>query len=712
MALHLSRSFRSRIAAGAPMLVLVLLTALWPGPAAAWWNDQWSLRKKITIDTGPTGASVSDPIGTTPILVRLHVGNFRFGAAKDDGGDLRFVAADDKTPLKFHVEKYDSLLGEALIWVSVPDLKPGTKNEIWLYYGNPKAPAAVDVKGTYDPDTLLVYHFAERGTPPQDSSAWANNAQSTIAAAEGAIIGQGAHFDGQSALTLPGTPSLAVADAGELTWSIWLKMTAPQPRAVLYSRHDGTNGLIIGLDNGSPFVEVTKAGSTQRSGDGAPLAPGAWHYLAVVAKSNQITLYVDGNSFSTLAAALPAMNGPAQLGRDSAAPASTATNSTPAPTGTAPATAAPDAGSAGTAPAGAAPSAPAPSDAGSAGAAPTPTPPPAAAAGGDASSPAAATGGDASAPAAAPAASPAAAPAAVGFSGDVDELQIAKVARPAGFIKVAAIGQGPDQAKLISFSVDEQTASWFSGYFAVILKSVTADGWVVIGLLGIMAAVSWTVMVDRVRYLNRVTKGNRIFHKHFRETATDLEDILQIDSDETDVDFGGQVAAKDRKTMHAAPLFRLFAIGAHDIRRRFSKNGGQRALSPQAIESIRAKLDSGFVQESLRLNRQMVMLTIAISGGPFLGLLGTVVGVMITFAAIAESGDVNVNAIAPGIAAALVATVAGLGVAIPALFGYNYLITRIKDTTSEMQVFVDEFITRIAESYDKRPHRQLDQAAE
>lgn len=72
---------------------------------------------------------------------------------------------------------------------------------------------------------------------------------------------------------------------------------------------------------------------------------------------------------------------------------------------------------------------------------------------------------------------------------------------------------------------------------------------------------------------------------------------------------------------------------------------------------------------------------------------------MITFAAIAASGDVNVNAIAPGIAAALVATVAGLGVAIPALFGYNYLISRIKDLTSDIQVFVDEFVTKMAEFY-------------
>jgi biopolymer transport protein ExbB len=95
----------------------------------------------------------------------------------------------------------------------------------------------------------------------------------------------------------------------------------------------------------------------------------------------------------------------------------------------------------------------------------------------------------------------------------------------------------------------------------------------------------------------------------------------------------------------------------------------------------------------------MVLLTIAISGGPFLGLLGTVVGVMITFAAIAAAGDVNVNSIAPGIAAALVATVAGLAVAIPALFGYNYLASRIKSVSNETIVFADEMVTRLAETY-------------
>src|SRR5262249_4927089 len=162
------------------------------------------------VDTSSTGANVTDPIGTTPVLIRLHVGNFRFASAKDDGSDLRFVAGDDKTPLKHHVEKYEALLGEALVWVNVPNVQPGAKANIWLYYGNQKAPAANDAKGTYDSDTLLVYHFSERGTPSLDSSVWANNAQSAGQPAEGSLIGNGLRLDGRVPLTLPALPSLSL----------------------------------------------------------------------------------------------------------------------------------------------------------------------------------------------------------------------------------------------------------------------------------------------------------------------------------------------------------------------------------------------------------------------------------------------------------------------------------------------------------------------
>lgn len=420
--------------------------------------------------------------------------------------------------------------------------------------------------------------------------------------------------DGNTPLTLPAAPSLALAANAALTWSAWIKPAALQPNAELYSRRSGADALVIGLDNGVPFVEVSNAGSAQRSGTGVPIAPNSWHHLAVVANGGQVTLYLDGNPYSTLAAALPALNAIATIGGDTSAAA---------PDAPATPSAAPDAAAA----------APA-----------TTTPPP------DTTTPA-----DAATPTAAPAAVPEAAPAAAaaGFVGDIDELEIAKVARPAGFIKFAAIGQGTDPSKLISFSVDEETASWLSGYLAVILKSVTLDGWVVIGVLLIMAVISWVVMIDKAAFLNKQAKANNQFMRRFRELAADLTTLDYGDA-ESAATLGGRVGAADVRTMQASSLYRIYHVGAAEISHRFTGNGKRMAiLSAPTIAAIRAALDSSVVKEMQRLNRLMVVLTIAISGGPFLGLLGTVVGVMITFAAIAASGDVNVNAIAPGIAAAL-----------------------------------------------------------
>jgi biopolymer transport protein ExbB len=579
--------------------------------AMAWWNDEWEMRNKITIDASAQGASITDPIGAAPVLVRLHMGNFRFSTAKEDGSDIRFVAGDDKTPLKHHVEKFDSLLGEALVWVGVPNVQAGGKTEIWLYYGNKKAVAAADAKGSYDADSLLVYHFAERGSPAMDSTVWAHNATSAGQSADGAIIGSGARLDGHAAIALPGAPTMALPAGSPFSLSLWAKPTVHSPNAILYSRREGADALVLGLDNGAPYVEVTSAGAVTRSAAGAPIAANAWRHIALTADAKAITLYVDGAVYAKLDAALPALQSAAALGGEGASGAP-------------------------------------------------------------------------------------------GFVGDIDELQMAKAARAAGFVKFAAISQGSDPSKLVSFSVDEEAAGWSSGYLAIILRSVTLDGWIVIGLLMIMAVVSWFVMVDRTSYVNRQSKANEQFIKSFREMATDLTALDHGDADEV-ATFGGRISDEEAEMMRLSALYRIYHIGASEIARRFAATGRPTALSGPSIAAIRASLDSGVVKETQALNRLMVVLTIAISGGPFLGLLGTVVGVMITFAAIAASGDVNVNAIAPGIAAALVATVAGLAVAIPALFGYNYLISRIKDLTSEIHVFVDEFVTKMAEAYSERP---------
>jgi biopolymer transport protein ExbB len=96
------------------------------------------------------------------------------------------------------------------------------------------------------------------------------------------------------------------------------------------------------------------------------------------------------------------------------------------------------------------------------------------------------------------------------------------------------------------------------------------------------------------------------------------------------------------------------------------------------------------------MNRELVLLTLAVSAAPFLGLLGTVVGIMMTFGAITLVGDVNVNTIAPGVAAALITTVVGLAVAIPAMFGYNRLATTIQELTTGMETFANELLARLA----------------
>ena len=592
-----------------PWLGLVLLVIL-PATAQAWWNGDWSIRKKITIDTTATGNAITEPIGTVPVLLRLYDGNFQFSAAKDDGTDIRLVADDDKTLLSYHIEKYDSLLNEAFVWVKIPNLKPGTKTSFWLYYGNnnPSATRVDNPKGTYDPETVLVYHFGAQ--PPTDSSGYDNNAKTACTAVEGSLIAGGVRLDGHNNITLPDSPSLAWTQGGALTWSTWINPSALPPNAAIFSRRDAANSFVIGLDNGVPYVEVSSPGGPVRTPAGVAIPTGSWRQLAVVATGSVITLYEDGVSYGTVNGSIPAMSNSALIGGDTAG---------------------------------------------------------------------------------------------TGFSGEMDELEISKVARDPGFIKFLANNQGGEKGtKLLTFGEDEQTGSWLSGYFAVILKSVTPDGWVVIGILMVMALFSWFVMLNRLSYLNRVTKGNAKFIEEWNHISKDLT-LLDDGNTEKVRTLGGRIGIGS-SAIRSSAIYRIYHIGAEEVRHRMAgRNGAPKILSGPSIQAIRASLDGGLVRETQKLNRLMVFLTLAISGGPFLGLLGTVVGVMITFAAIAAAGDVNVNSIAPGIAAALVATVAGLAVAIPALFGYNYLLTRIKNLTSDMNVFIDEFVTKMAEFYSDRP---------
>jgi len=226
----------------------------------------------------------------------------------------------------------------------------------------------------------------------------------------------------------------------------------------------------------------------------------------------------------------------------------------------------------------------------------------------------------------------------------------------------------------------------------ILLDAVTLDGWIVIGLLAVMAVVSFYVMFVKMYILWANGKANKVFLEAFQAHWGVL---LTPGSQEID-----QLAAN--KQLKQSSIYRLYVIGVKEVKERYDQQvdaGKVFRLSDAGLNSVRAALDAAMMRETQKLNSGIVLLTISIAGGPFLGLLGTVVGVMITFAAIAAAGDVNVNAIAPGIAAALVATVAGLAVAIPALFGYNWLASQIKNASNDGAVFLDEFITKSAEMH-------------
>ena len=103
--------------------------------------------------------------------------------------------------------------------------------------------------------------------------------------------------------------------------------------------------------------------------------------------------------------------------------------------------------------------------------------------------------------------------------------------------------------------------------------------------------------------------------------------------------------------------------------------------------------------EAMALEKGMIVLSTAVAGGPFIGLLGTVWGVMSTFAGIAESKAATLTAMAPGVAAALVATVTGLLVAIPAMFAYNFMVTTIRAITQELDGFASRYANQIEHVY-------------
>ncbi|MDD2658550.1 MAG: DUF2341 domain-containing protein [Methylococcales bacterium] len=596
-------------------LLLVILMII-PSMASAWWNADWGYKKKITLDTQKLKQDGATVPASAFALIRLHTGNFAYFAdLADKGKDIRILAADEQTPLKFYIEKLDVINEMALIWVKLPaDEAAAEEPFIWLYYGNPEAVDAQDAAGAYDVNQVLSYQFGNGGV--KDMTAYGNNpSEVTSTIGEGGLIAEAAVFNGSQIIHVPATPSLQMSPQSGWTVSTWLKIDKAQTNSVIFQRSGPADKVDLSILGETLYVEV-EAGTKQEIKAPTPLTLGAWHYVAVTANSGALELYVDGVSAGSLGVATRELTSNMTIGADE-------------------------------------------------------------------------TG-------------------ARGFTGLLDDFSVYKTALDANAIKFDALMQGPSSTAL-TYGDDSTPDSEGGGESLIMgsIKNVTPDGWVIIGILGVMFVISWMVMIVKAIVLNRVHGQNKKFEQAYSQLGAQDIAKLNKEDDEGDEDFDESPLLLSFTQTHGAfpgsSIYRIYHIGVEEMNRRLKKveesAGSRQILSPQAMNAVRATMDATLTRELQKLNSQMVLLTIAISGGPFLGLLGTVIGVMITFAAIAVSGEVNVNAIAPGIAGALTATVAGLIVAIPCLFGYNYLGGRIKEITADMHVFIDEFVAKLTEEH-------------
>jgi biopolymer transport protein ExbB len=568
--------------------------------AHAWWDGKWQQRKKIQFDASTKGADIKENLTDVPVLVRLHTGNFSFSNAKADGADLRFVSADDKSPLKYHIEKFDPKEEIALIWVKVPRISGGSNQDsIWMYYGNSSAPDGQDSGGTYDVNQVAVYHFGEKEGNPRDATAYGNHAAS-FSGKLGlpSVVGNGAQFGGSGQqMTIARATSLNFAKG--FTFSTWVRFNQSSGNAHLFSWDDGNQSIVIGMDDAKPYCTLSMGkGKTLETPRTTALKPAHWYHLAVtVEPDKQVVMYIDGNEAASakIKGTVPAPSSEIVIG-------------------------------------------------------------------------AAAKGGNI-------------------FMGDLDELELSNTVRSASWLKETVQSQGPDG--VLTSVLEEESGGGNGGesltiqLMKVIIRTITLDGWLIIGFLFLMGCTSLYIFRQKLVMLGKAGKGNDAFLKSFRDLENPL-DLLEKDEE-----------------FPASSIYTVYKVGCEELNICMKRKGESlkegTLLSEKVMNSFKAAIEKAAMYESRKLSAGMVILNMSVAGAPFLGLLGTVWGVMNTFAGLAEAGEANLTAIAPGVASALACTLAGLLVAIPSLFASSYVTSKIKDMNADVNAFMDDFILKLEE---------------
>ena len=230
-------------------------------------------------------------------------------------------------------------------------------------------------------------------------------------------------------------------------------------------------------------------------------------------------------------------------------------------------------------------------------------------------------------------------------------------------------------------------------------------GKVIIGVLMVFSIFAWTIMFTKFGEVGRAKRLNRQFLMAFRAEKKPLDLFDQRVRVEGCVLYEIYLAA--------CKGLRSYARGDDDgdtvgggltgtlSLTTTTSTATAEAITIKQMDYVKAVIERTVAEQGLKLEQGLVMLATAVSGGPFLGLLGTVWGVMDAFGEIAIQGNASLTTMAPGVSAALITTVTGLLVAIPSMFGYNWLVHTIRAMTVDMDNFASELAGALEREFVK-----------
>jgi biopolymer transport protein TolQ len=220
-----------------------------------------------------------------------------------------------------------------------------------------------------------------------------------------------------------------------------------------------------------------------------------------------------------------------------------------------------------------------------------------------------------------------------------------------------------------------------------IWSKATLAGRCIIFILVIFSVFAWYMMVSKALQMRRAKRLNLYFDNEYRGQ----KEVLGI--------------FDRRLQVNGCPMFAVYQEGCVELDARLkgevAGEGRKRFVSLKSMEHIKRTLEGAVASECLKLEAGLILLAIAVSGAPFLGLLGTVWGVMDTFAQVGQAGKADLPVMAPGVSAALITTVAGLLVAIPSMFAYNWLVHTLRVRTVELDNFAQNLVSKMETEYLK-----------